>query len=49
VVGSDYPAMMPFQPYSEAFQFIRRAGLPEPAIDQILYRNVLGLFPQLSA
>jgi predicted TIM-barrel fold metal-dependent hydrolase len=37
--GSDYPVLLSWEPYAENFSWIRRAGLPDADVDQILNRT----------
>jgi predicted TIM-barrel fold metal-dependent hydrolase len=50
VPGSDYPVLLDFESYKDTFDYIRRAGLAEADVDQILNRTaqtILG--PALAA
>jgi 6-methylsalicylate decarboxylase len=44
VTGSDYPVLLPYESYQRTFSYIREAGLPETATDQILHRSAPALF-----
>jgi predicted TIM-barrel fold metal-dependent hydrolase len=37
--GSDYPVLLPFESYCDTFDYIRRAGLPEAALNSIMSTN----------
>jgi len=39
VPGSDYPVLLDFESYADTFAYIRRSGLPQQDIQQILYEN----------
>jgi 6-methylsalicylate decarboxylase len=44
VPGSDYPVLLPFESYRETFDYLRKAGLPEPSVRKILVTNTNQLF-----
>ena len=37
--GSDYPVLLPFESYCDTLDYIRRAGLPEAALNSIMSTN----------
>jgi aminocarboxymuconate-semialdehyde decarboxylase len=37
--GSDYPVLLPFESYCDTFDYIRRAGLPDTAVNSIMSTN----------
>ncbi len=44
VTGSDYPVLLPYESYARTFSYIREAGLPGNAAEQILQRSAPALF-----
>jgi len=44
VTGSDYPVLLPYERYAKTFSYIREAGLPGDAAEQILHRSAPTLF-----
>jgi len=49
VCGSDFPALMGFESYSETVNYVRKAGLPADDVERILVRNAAALFPNLAS
>lgn len=45
--GSDYPVLLPFEDYSEAFAYVRTAGLPASSVNRILTGNAALLFEEM--
>jgi hypothetical protein len=44
VTGSDYPVLLAYGSYREAFSYIREGGLGDITVEQILHRNARMLF-----
>ena len=44
MLGSDYPFLMDYEPYSETLAYIRRSELPPADIEQIMQRSASELF-----
>ncbi len=44
MTGSDYPVLLPYESYAQTFSYIREAGLPDNAAEQILHRSAATLF-----
>ncbi|KAA8882055.1 amidohydrolase [Nocardia colli] len=44
VPGSDFPALLAVESYQRTFEYIKESRLPDPEIEQILYRNAPALF-----
>src|SRR5262249_52213564 len=44
LTGSDYPVLLPFEDYSDAFAYIQDAGLSNEAENRILVANTAALF-----
>jgi aminocarboxymuconate-semialdehyde decarboxylase len=44
LAGSDYPVLLTFESYSETFDYIERAGLPEDSVRRIQSGNAAALF-----
>lgn len=44
--GSDYPVLLPFESYCDTFDYIRRAGLPQAAVNSIMSTNTQTAFGQ---
>jgi 6-methylsalicylate decarboxylase len=44
VPGSDFPALLGFEPYRRTFEYLKESRLPGPEIEKILHTNASALF-----